>query len=619
MSNRSLVSYDQFFSLYKKGLMLLLLVFPVWLIAQPQTNDEQLAIQYYTNREFEKAGMVFANLYEKRPDTYYYTYYLQCLIETQKYEEAEKLVRKHRKKNNMARLSVDLGYIYELSNEAEKAKKEYEKAIKDLPAEQYQITDLANAFNVRRHPDLAIETYRQGRKMLGNPYLFSIEIAQMYQTSGKIDLMMEEYLQLIEQDPANTKDIEYRIQSVFADDNKRENYEIVRKSILKRAQKQSDNVGYALLLYWLSLQQHDLEMSFIQAKSIDKRFTKTNQMVYGFAKVATENGQWNYAIKAYQHIVDQGSDADMYFTSRLELLNAKYQEILVTYPPNIPKIAEIDKQFTSLIREFDFNPQMASFIRTQASIKAYYLDQSEVAEKLLDSAINTPGIDLREKALCKIDLADILLFSNNVWDATLLYSQVEKDFPNDTLGQNAKFKNAKLSFYIGEFEWSKAQLDVLRSATSKLIANDAMQLYMLIADNEDEDSTNIAIKHYADADLFFFRKMYKEANLCLDSVSMLSLDHPLADEVIYKKAQIALAQGNYSEADSLLFKVYSYYSEDILADDALFLAAEINERQLKNKEKAATLYEKIILNYTGSVYINEARKRFRSLRGDHIN
>ena len=207
------------------------------------------------------------------------------------------------------------------------------------------------------------------------------------------------------------------------------------------------------------------------------------------------------------------------------------------------------------------------------------MNQPEVAEKLLDSAINTPGIDSREKALCKIDLADILLFSNNVWDATLLYSQVEKDFPNDTLGQDAKFRNAKLSFYIGEFEWSKAQLDVLRSATSKLIANDAMQLYMLIADNEDEDSTNIALKHYADADLFFFRKMYKEANLCLDSVGMLSLDHPLADEVIYKKAQIAMNQGDYQGADSLLFKVYSYYSEDILADDALFLAAEINEKK----------------------------------------
>lgn len=599
--------------------MLLLLVFPLWLMAQPQTNDEQLAIQYYTNREFEKAGMVFANLYEKRPDAYYYTYYLQCLIETQKYEEAEKLVKKHRKKNNFARFSVDLGYIYELSNETDKARKEYEKAIKDLPAEKYQITDLANAFNVRRHPDLAIETYKQGRRLLSNPYVFSIEIAQMYQTSGKIELMMEEYLRLIEQNPANAEDIEYRIQSVFTDDEKGEKYEIVRKSILKRAQKDPDNMGYAVLLYWLSLQQHDLEMSFIQAKSIDKRFTKTNQTVYGFAKVAADSRQWNYVIKAYQHIVDEGPNTDMYFTSRLELLNAKYQEILVSYPPNIPKIAEIDKQFTTLIREFDFNPQMAPIIRTQASIKAYYLNQPEVAEKLLDSAINTPGIDAREKALCKIDLADILLFGNNVWDATLLYSQVEKDFPNDTLGQDAKFRNAKLSFYIGEFEWSKAQLDVLRSATSKLIANDAMQLYMLIADNEDEDSTNIALKHYADADLFFFRKMYMEANLCLDSVGMLSLDHPLADEVIFKKAQIALNQGNYSEADSLLFKVYSYYSEDILADDALFLAAEINEKQLKNKEKAATLYEKIILNYTGSVYISEARKRFRTLRGDRIN
>jgi len=247
MSSRSPVSQNQYSSLCKKGLMLLLLVFPLWLMAQPQTNDEQLAIQYFTNREFEKAGIVFANLYEKRPDAYYYTYYLQCLIETQKYEEAEKLVKKHRKKNDFARFSVDLGYIYELSNETDKARKEYEKAIKDLPAEKYQITDLANAFNLRRHPDLAIETYKQGRRLLGNPYVFSIEIAQMYQTSGKIEPMMDEYLRLIEQNPSNAEDIEYRIQGIFTDDEKGEKYEIVRKSILKRAQKDPENMGYAVL------------------------------------------------------------------------------------------------------------------------------------------------------------------------------------------------------------------------------------------------------------------------------------------------------------------------------------------------------------------------------------
>ena len=285
---------------------------------------------------------------------------------------------------------------------------------------------------------------------------------------------------------------------------------------------------------------------------------------------------------------------------------------------NIEKFKELDKLYGLLIKEYEFNPQMASYIRIQANIRAYYLNQSDQAAQLLDSAIKINGIDAKEKAMCKIDLANILLYSNNVWDATLLYSQVEKDFPNDTLGQNAKFKNAKLSFYIGEFEWSKAQLDVLRSATSKLIANDAMQLYLLIADNEDEDSTNIALKHYANADLYFFRKMYKQSILCLDSIGMLALDHPLADEVLFKKAEIAIGQGDYLNADTLLTKIYSYYSEDILADDALFLSAEINQTQLQNNKQAALLYEKIILNFPGSVYVNEARKRFRALRGDKL-
>ena len=589
--------------------------------SQPQNNnDEQLAVQYFSNREFEKALMIFTNLYEKRPDAYYYAYYLQSLLELQKYEDAEKLVKKHRKKNNnLVRYTVDLGYVYELSNQPDKAKKEYTNAIKELPAEQFQIVDLANAFLSRRHPDLAIETYQNGRKLLNNPYLFSIEIAQICQTSGNIAQMMEEYLRLIEQNPNNVEDIQLRLQGVFTTDENGDKYEIIRKAILKRTQSQPENMGFAVLMYWLSLQKFDFEMAFIQAKAIDKRFGKSDQQLFEFAKVATENRQWDYAIKSYQFIIDKGAKVDFYFTSRIELLNVKYQQLTSVYPPQTAKIIELDKQYSALITELDFNPQVVSFIRTQASIKAYYLNQINVAELLLDSAIRIPGIDPKEKALCKIDLADIKLFNNDIWDATLLYSQVEKDFPNDTLGQNAKFKNAKLSFYIGEFDWSKAQLDVLRSATSKLIANDAMQLYMLISDNEDEeDSTNIGLKHYADADLYYYRKMYSKSIQCLDSIGMLSVDHPLSDEVLFKKAQIAISQGNYKDADSLLTKVSDYYSEDILADDALFLDAEINQYHLLNKEKAIAQYQKIIINFPGSVYLSEARKRFRVLRGDHL-
>lgn len=588
--------------------------------AQIQNNDEQLAVQYYSNREFEKSAILFANLYEKRPDAYYYIYYLQCLIELKQFDEAEKLVKKQRKKNSSSsRYTVDLGYIYELSNQPEKAKKEYERAIKEMPAIPMQISDLANAFTTRRHPELTLATYQAGRKLMESPYLFSMEIAQIHQTAGNYELMMEEYLRMIEQSPSNTEQIQLRLQGIFADDEKGTIYETIRKSILRKTQSQPDNMGFSVLMYWLSLQKNDFEMAFTQAKSIDKRFNKTEQQTFEFAKLASANQYWDVAIKAYQYIIDKGTSNEYYFSSRIELLNTKFAQLTGEYPPQMEKLTALDQQFSSLITDLDFNPEMVSFARTQAILKAYYLNQPVEAEKLLDSALRIPGVDEKEKALCKLDLGDIKLFSNNVWDATLLYSQVEKDFPNDTLGQNAKFKNAKLSFYIGEFEWAKAQLDVLRSATSKLIANDAMQLYMLIADNEDEDSTNIALKHYANADFHLYQKQYKEAILCLDSVGMLSLEHPLADEVLFKKAEIAINQGLFQYADSLLVKIVEYYSEDILADDALFLDAEINQFHLNNKEKAILQYQKIVTTYPSSVYLSEARKRFRMLRGDHIN
>ncbi len=601
---------------FLRWFFLIITLLPLLLIAQPQTNDEQLAVQYFSNKEFEKAAELFEKLYDKRPDAYYYTYYFQTLIELKQYKEAEKVVKKQRRKNdNLPRYNVDLGYIYEVSNEPSKAKKEYENAIEELKPEQNQISDLANAFIIRRQNDLAIETYKKGRKLLNNQYIFSIEIAQIHQREGNIALMMDEYLNLIDQDPKNINDIQVRLQGVFIDDNDGSKYEAIRTSILKRTQKYPDKIGYAVLMYWLSLQHRDFDIAFIQVKSIDKRF-KDDSRVFEFANIAKENRAWSIATQAFNYIIDKGEKNDYYFGSRLQLLDVTFQELTSSFSPDIKKIEKLDKEYTTFLIETEFNNQVVSLIRNQAHLKAFYLNQTIIAQNLLDSALKIPGIAAKDKAECKIDLADILLFNNDVWEATLLYSQVEKDFPNDTIGHEAKFRNAKLSFYIGEFEWAKAQLDVLRAATTKLIANDAMQLYMLIADNEDDDSTNIALMHYANADLMFYRKKDDEAMKYLDSIAMLGLYHSLFDEVLYKRAEIMIRKGNYIAADSLLLKLADFYNEDILADDALFLAAELNQYYLKNSKKALDLYQKIITDYSSSMFVIEARKRFRELRGE---
>ncbi|MDY0216186.1 MAG: tetratricopeptide repeat protein, partial [Bacteroidales bacterium] len=201
-----------------------------------------------------------------------------------------------------------------------------------------------------------------------------------------------------------------------------------------------------------------------------------------------------------------------------------------------------------------------------------------------------------------------------------LYAQVDKDFPNDTLGHTAKFKSAKLSFYIGEFEWAKAQLDILRSATTRLIANDAMELYFTIDDNlDEEDVTNKALQMYASADLLIFKNQDEKALQTLDSIFTVGLYNSLFDEVLYKKAEIKVKQGLYNEADSLLNRMIAFYPSELYVDDAWFLRAEIQHFYLKNKTKAMEFYQELISNFPGSLLTHEARQRYRVLRGDAIN
>ncbi|MBI9039042.1 MAG: tetratricopeptide repeat protein, partial [Bacteroidales bacterium] len=220
---------------------------------------------------------------------------------------------------------------------------------------------------------------------------------------------------------------------------------------------------------------------------------------------------------------------------------------------------------------------------------------------------------------CKIELADILLFQGEVWEATLLYSQVEKSYKNDPLGHLAKFRNAKLSYYIGEFGWAKVQLDVLKAATSKLIANDAMELSLLISDNLDADSSTFALELYSKADLYLFQNKNDLALITLDSIPKLSLWHPLFDEVLLKKAEIKIEMGAFEEADSLLVRLIDNYPDDILGDNALFLRAELYEKLFDDEEVAMELYRELLTKYPGSLFTVEARKKYRQLRGDNVD
>jgi tetratricopeptide (TPR) repeat protein len=213
-------------------------------------------------------------------------------------------------------------------------------------------------------------------------------------------------------------------------------------------------------------------------------------------------------------------------------------------------------------------------------------------------------------------LADIYLISGEIWEASLLYSQVEKDFKYEAIGQEAKFRNAKLSFYAGDFAWAKSQADVLKGATTKLISNDALDLSLIISDAIAVDTNEAPLKLFACADLMIRQHKYEEAIVKMDSINLLYSSNTLGDDIYFKKAQIYMIQKKYKDVESMYKKILEYYPNELYADDAQFKLGELYEYYLSDKEKAKQIYQELLLNFSGSTYAVDARRRYRELRGD---
>lgn len=603
--------------------LLFLVLLSIGLFAQfpalsQNSKDDQLAIMFFQEKDYEKAASIFLRLYEEKPSNYYYTYLIYCYLESQQYKEAEKLVRKQIKMEPATkRYAVDLGYVYKRQDEPAKAQKQYDEILQNLPAERNSISEIGNAFLSRRESELAVKTYMKGRQLVPD-YPFNMELANIYMSMGDINQMTEEYLNYVDYDITKINYVQDRMQDVLANDPDGTKNENFRKAILKRIQKYPDRTYYSEMLIWYSVQQKDFDMAFTQAKSIDKRMGTNGQKVYELAKLCVSNNSLDVADEALRYVIAKGKEAPFYMSSRIELLNVAYLRLTGNYTKTQGQLIQLEKDYETTLAELGFNTGTIHLVRNLAHLEAFYLDNTDKAIDILNQALEIPAASNQQKADCKLELGDIYLFAGEVWEATLLYSQVDKVFKNDPLGHEAKFRNAKLSFYIGEFNWAKAQLDVLKAATSKLICNDAMELSLMLGDNLFEDSTATGLKVYARAKLAEYQNKDDQALQILDSIALLNVPHSLNDEVLFTKAGIAVKKNQYPLADSLYQLCYTTYPEDILADNALFKRAELNDLQLNNKAVAMELYQELLTKFPGSLFTVDARKRFRALRGDSL-
>ncbi len=583
-----------------------------------QGQEAQLAQQYYLNGEYEKAASLYKKLYEANPrQEFYFDRHVQALMAIGQYDTAEKAIRKELKRHpERVKLYVTLGYLKEQQYQLEEAERYYAEALRKMPADQFGITRIASAFTSLRKYDYAIKAYERGSELLKKPYVFSYNLAELYRRMGNVEMMITHYLNSLSMNPARLNNIQSLLQRYLKDD---EDLSILQRQLYQRIQQDKDAIHFVELLSWLFIQKGDYLNALRQAKALDKRLDGNGGRVYRLGRIAALDGAWDAAIAAFEYIVNEkGPASTFYVDAKREALRARREQLVSGYQWNEDDLLTLEAAYISFLDEFGRNTATAEIMMELSELQANYLHNLPKAIEILKQVVQLPGLKPQLLGEAKLRLGDLYLTTGDVWEATLLYSQVDKAFKEDRLGHEARLRNAKLSYYIGDFEWAQAQCKVLKASTSKLIANDAIDLSVFIMDNLGLDTTAESLQLYAQAELLTFQNRFDEAFAKLDTLLQKFPDHSLQDDVLYAKAHLYTKLRQHDQAISMYRQIIEQHPEEIRADNALYELAQLYDQVLNQPDKAMELYEKLFLDYPSSILAVEARKRYRQLRGDSI-
>ena len=604
--------------MFKQFLLIVLLLNT--LIGMAQVSDDQLANEYFQNGEFDKAALYYEKLFDEVPSGFYFERLFGSYLGQDKINEAEQLIKKHIRRNpGQLTLRIDLGQLYASQDKRNDAEKEYDKVLKDLESNRGAIVSVARKFTQIGENKYALKTYEKGQQLINGFNVFNYELAELYGQMGEYDKMVELYLQLIETNAGYAQSIQNALNRNFDFDEPGENITALKNGLLKKIQKDPGNGVFSEMLIWLYLQQKDFYGAFIQTKALDKRQNESGSRLIELGRLYLNNEAYKLAEKCFEVVADKGASSTQYYVAQTLRLHTKKVALEADTASGTPDWEDLALIYEAYLNKEGLTDRTQRSLRQLAEIKALRLNQLDEAIALIEQLLQIPRLSETAIAKAKIDQGDYYLMNDEVWEAALLFGQVEKMFKYDQLGEIAKFKYGKIGYYTGDFQWAKAQLDVLKGSTSKLIANDAMYISLLITDNSTIDTTIIPMQRFANADLYFAQKRYDESIALLDSINQAYPGHSLADDILFMKYKIYLSQKKYDEAAIQLEAIIANHSSELLGDEALFYLGDLYAHPLNNTEKAKTYFEKLLSQYPGSVFVAEARKQFRMLRGDQIN
>ncbi len=573
-------------------------------------QSDVLAKEYFDKGQFEKAVVLYEDLYKTNKNSALYASSLiACYQALKDFDKAEKIISERYSRLKQPNILVELGYNYQLQNNTSKAEEYYKKAIDELATNIHFGSGVAYAFEQKNLLEKALQVYNYATSM--NAQLnFDFQKARIYGQMGNLELMIESFLDYAEKNPNQTPVIQSQFNRFVEEDSSDEFTRLLRKSLLARAQK-TQNIYWNEFLSWFFIQQKQLDRAFVQEKAIYKRNPESISNIVNLAKLAVESESYDLAREIFDFVLQNTQDLDTRIEVNTFMMELK---IKLAQPKDYSKISA---DFENLLVEFGESYSTLELQILQARFIGFNLDNPARAQQILNRLLEL-NLNNFDRVQIKLELGDMLLYEEKFNQALIYYSQIETDVKNHELGHQASLNIAKTSYYKGDFPWAMKQLTVLKGSFSQLIANDALDLYMLIKDNSQSDSTYTALKKFAKGDFLLYKNKDDQALQQFHQILKDNKGDDIESVTLLRIGQILEKKQNYAQALEYYQRIINDFSDGIYLDEALYFSAEIYNKHLGEPEKAKEFYEKIIFNHQDSIYFVDARKQYRILRGDTI-
>ncbi len=594
-----------------KSLILFVLFFnSIILFSQNKINE---ANSFFYKKEYSKAVEIYKEI-EKENLTIIYNNYLKSLFKLNDYTTANKIINKQIIKFPENPIyKIDKGYFFIVKNKKEKAYNIFNKILQNTDNYKKNIlTNTANKFLEIKEYDFAIKTLQKGIRKYPNVSM-ELNIANIHRQKGETEEMTKKYIEIVKKYPEKKQRVLNIFQNIFGRDGSQQNekYSTLQENLIKELQI-SNNKDILDMIIWTYMQQYEFDKALKYSKIADKKYTQYGNKIFEIGLIVKENKEYETATKCFEYLSKNYKEYKL--LSELEIIKIKREKCKKSICGK-EELKKIDLQYQNFIQEYGANQKTYYLLKDYANFLAFNYNNPDTAVFILNE-LKKVTLDNVFKSECNLSLAEILLKTNKPWDAIKIYSELERDFKNEKIGHLAKFNKAKIYFYTGNIDWAKAHLDILKLATSKLIANDAMKMSLLITDNSNLDTSYDVIIMYAKAEYYFVKKEYEKSIYTLDSIIKGFPSHSIKDEIYLLKSNIYIEQGLYDSALQELDKIIKNHYYDIICDEALFKYAEIIEKKHNEEEQAMEIYNKIITDFPNSIYAQKARKKYRKLRGD---